>query len=457
MTTSKIRQSHFLLLLVVGLFAVYFYFFSFIDSNYSPYYGDEFFYYKNAESFYKTSKLEAAFTYTGKGSHLIGFDPHGPAYPLLYGSLAKLFGWHNSLILIINFTCLIIALVLLLFQKEVTSQVKYFQLILIVGSPITLFYSFSFLTELIQIAGAVLLFLQFKRYHKHQNRLDLILLICLILLLGLIRSTWFFGLIGLMVYPNKIRWGIGILLLLPALGLSYVSQVLFHEVVPNTFSGIGELIRSQQYTQVAEALLFNFKRNVYFAFTYSEGKFYALQKIWMLASIVLSFLFFRKEKIIQVGLLIFGLTFLFNMFFYKNYSWVDLRIYTPMILFLNLSMISSSFHKLISKVLVMIGLSSFILILPLCHKLINYRVNSELKIIPYSTKKALLELEQPLIIIDTLVLTNYSLDQLPVSNLENKVMRYILPYYEIKSEDPTHRLLAQKGQLNVRPVNILSQ
>jgi hypothetical protein len=457
MKSRKNLQLYFLLLLVIVLLGIYFYFFSFIDASYSPYYGDEFFYFKNAESFYQTSELKAAFTYSGNGSTLIGFDPHGPAYPLLYGFLAKVFGWFNPLIPIINFSILSIALLLLLFQEETSLQVKSLQLILILGSPITLFYSFSFMPELIQIAGAILLFLQFKRYHKIQNRSDLILLIFLILFLGLIRSTWFFGLIGLIVYPKKIHWGMALLLLLPALGLSYLSQILFHEMVPNTFTGIGELIRSEQYVQVAEELLFNLKRNLYFALTYSEGKFYTIQKIWMLASIILAFLFFRKEKLIQVGLLIFGLTFIFNMFFYKNYSWNDLRIYSPMLLFLNLSMISSSSHQLVPKSLVMIGLSSFILILPLSLKLINYRINSNLKVIPESAKEALLHLEQPLILIDTLVLKDYSLDQLPIINRENYPIRYILPYYEMKMEKPTHQITEQNGQIRLTEVNILSQ
>jgi len=457
MIISNARQSHISLAILVGLCGVYFYFFSFINSSYAPYYGDEFFYYKNAESFHQTSKLEAAFTYTGKGSMVVGFDAHGPGYPILYGSIGKVFGWFGSLIPIINVSILIIALLLLVIQKKTSLQVKYLQLTLILGSPITLFYSFSFLPELIQIAGAILLFLQFKRYHKNRNRVDLILLIFLILFLGLIRSTWFFGLIGLIVYPKKIQWGMALLLLLPALGLSYLSQILFHEMVPNTFTGIGELIRSQQYVQVAEELLSNLKRNLYFALTYSEGKFYAIQKIWMLASIILAFLFFRKEKLIQVGFLIFGLTFIFNMFFYKNYSWNDLRIYSPMLLFLNLSMISSLSHQLVPKSLVVINLSSFILILPLSLKLINYRINSNLKVIPESAKEALLHLEQPLILIDTLVLKDYSLDQFPISNRKDQPIRYILPFYEIQIERPTHFIEEEKDQLKVSPMNNLNQ
>jgi hypothetical protein len=452
-----ITQLNFLVVLIFGLFAVYFYFFSFIGSSYSPYYGDEFFYFKNAESFYKTSELPAAFTYTGKGSFLLGFDPHGPAYPILYGSAAKLFGWHGPLIPFFNCAFLAVALFLLIVQKETTLKLKFVQVILILGSPITLFYSFSFLPELLQISGAIFLFLQFKQYYRTQKRFDLILLIVVILLLGMIRSTWFFSLIALMISTKGINWKAGFALLVLALSLAYLSQVFFHESVTNTFSELGELIQSQNYSQAVEALFFNFKRNLYFAGTYSEGKFYTIQKIWILASAILATLFFKKEKLVQVGLVIFGMTFLFNMFFYKNYSWVDLRMYTPILLFLNLSMIAASNHKVISKGLVLMGLSSFVLIIPLSQKLISYRTNSALKIIPESTKETLLDLEQPLILIDTILLKEYSLDQLPIVTREKKAIHYILPFYEVKMDAPTHTLIEEKGQLKVSSVKILDQ
>jgi hypothetical protein len=120
-------------------------------------------------------------------------------------------------------------------------------------------------------------------------------------------------------------------------------------------------------------------------------------------------------------------------------------------------MIASSNHKFISQSLVVMGLISFALIIPLSQKLISYRINSELKIIPKSTKEALLDLKQPLILIDTVLLKEYSLDQLPVSSREKKAIRYILPFYEIKMKSPTHSLSEEGGQLKVSPVKILSQ
>lgn len=103
------------------------------------------------------------------------------------------------------------------------------------------------------------------------------------------------------------------------------------------------------------------------------------------------------------------------------------------------------------------GLSSFVLIIPLSKKLISYRIISDLKNIPESTKEALLDLNQPLILISKQALQEYSLDQLPISTREKKTIRYILPFYEVEIEQPTHKITEEKGQLKVSPVKILSQ
>jgi hypothetical protein len=428
-----------------------------MNSSYAPYYGDEFFYYKNAEAFSKISSLKAVFSYSGSGSEWLGFDPHGPAYPLVYGIIGKLFGWFGPLIPFANICILLVSLVFLFRQKHTCLSTKFLEILLVLGSPICLFYSFSFMPELIQLAAGVLLFLMFRGYYEKPSRRSLFFLMLLILVLGIIRSTWFFAFAGLSVYPNRINWKAGLGFLFIGLSLSYVSQVFLHESVLNTFTEIGDSVESKTIGSGIAILFTNLERNIYFALNYTEGKFYTLQKIWGLATIIIALLGFRNEKIIQSGLLIFGLTFLFNMFMYKNYSWVDLRMYNPMLIFINLGMLNSNSHRRITEGLLVVELISFILIFPLSHTIINYRSQSELKDIDEATKELILTLEQPLILIDTLVLKDYALDQLPISNQENQPIRYILPYYDIQMLKPSHQLAEQEGQLKVNPVNILSQ
>ena len=67
-----------------------------VSSNYLPVWSDEFFYYTNSFSFFKNNTLQAALTFSGSGSSVLGADAHGFAYPLLNGAIAKIFGWRNT-------------------------------------------------------------------------------------------------------------------------------------------------------------------------------------------------------------------------------------------------------------------------------------------------------------------------------------------------------------------------
>lgn len=443
------------ILMVVG---VYFYFFSFLGSSYSPYYGDEFFYFKNSESFAVNSSLEAAFTYAGSGSRLFGIDPHGPAYPLLYGIISKVIGWHNLNIPIINFGILVMALLALIFFDKRNPKSTFLQVLLVLGSPITLFYSITFLPELIHIGGGVLIYLFCKKYLSSRSAYDFWLLVGLIFVLGFFRNTWFFALIGLMILPIPLKGYQKSVFGVLGIILPFLFQYYLHEQVPNTFSGISESFSQNKVGEAVEAIFFNIKRNIYFAFTYTEGWFYTLQKIWLVATIGIALLLFRKLKLIQFGLVTLGVLILFNMILYKNYKWVDIRMYTAWIIFLNLGMISEKRHSKASSFLLFLNLMSFLLIIPFLHLLIHLRINPEIKPIPKKLLNEIVNMPEPImVIVDPEILDDFNFSQLPISSETGKIIQYILPYYEQQNASPTHKLKLIEDQLSAYPVNNLKK
>src|SRR5690606_13070926 len=241
-----------------------------LDANYTPYYGDEYFYFKNSESFYLTNSLQAVFTYSGVGAKLLGADAHVPAYPLLYGSISKLFGWGGLTIPLVNLVILGLAILSLLWVSVSTKETKLLQVLLLFGSPVTLFYSVTYMPELTQTAGAIGLFLLVGRYLSTLNRIDFWILFIYIFLLGSIRSTWFFAFFGLIVLPGPVK-GIGKSIYFGlGLALPFLYQYFLHEQVPNTFSGLGELIEKGELLAAWDAIYFNIKRNIYFALTYTH-------------------------------------------------------------------------------------------------------------------------------------------------------------------------------------------
>lgn len=457
MNIAKPEKAYWPLILLLGIFLVYFYFFSFLKSDYSPYYGDEYFYYKNSENFYLTNSLRATFTYSGNGSRLLGTDAHGPAYPILYGSMAKILNWGGLTIPIVNTTILILAIVALLLNRESAWDAKLIQSLVIVGSPVTLFYAITYLPEILQIAGSVGLYLLLRNYLSSNLRKDFLILALYIFVLGSIRSTWFFAFFGLTFLPGPLKGFTKSGYVLLGLILPFLFQYFFHEQVPNTFSGLRELVETKGLWATANVVFFNIKRNIYFAFTYTEGYFYTLLKLWIVGSLILSLFFCRENKLLLFGATVLMTIMAFNIVLYKNYSWVDLRMYTPMALFLCLGMHSRDDSRLTGLGLLSLNLLSFLLILPLQKTLIGHRLQPDVYPISNQILEEIKDLEAPLVSIDSVMLKNYSITQLPVLTGSGEPIRYILGYYSMKTEAPTHFLVEECGQLRVKPVKILTQ
>ncbi|TXE08811.1 hypothetical protein [Algoriphagus aquimarinus] len=455
MDFSKIEKIHPVLILVVGTLVIYTYFFLLIDGSYSPYYGDEYFYFKNAESFAKSLSLKAPFTYSGFGSRLWGVDAHGPAYPIIYGGVSLVIGWSNLNIVLINAGVLLISLAVLNLRKKATWNEKLLQTLVVLGSPFAFFYSTTFLPELIHVAGAVFLFLATNQYIRRPDKKSFAILILLILGLGLIRSTWFFAFIGLPLLIEKSGSGWKWLFIPLGLCLPFLMQFYLHEQVPNTFSELGMLIESGNFGDAWNSIFFNSKRNVYFAIHFTEGKFYTLQKIWIGLSLLSSLYFLRKSRVLLFGSFILSVILIFNIVLYKNYDWSELRMYTPMAIFLNLSLIST--NRKLAYGLVGLNFISFLLVIPLQQKLIQLRMNPSVKVIPVETILELEELSAPVIMLDSVLLQTYSLSHLPIVSNKGERIEYILPYYAIETKPYNYFLGTKNGQIKVSNAKILTQ
>ena len=443
--------------LVIGLLLLsYMYFFSLMGLENKPYYGDEFFYVKNAEAFEASGSLKASFTYSGSGSKIGEFDAHGPVYPLLYGGIGKLIGYDFLLISKVNLAILFLSLFLLILSKQKLST-KLIQIILILSSPFTLFYAFSLLPELIHLGGSIILYYHYESYHRSNRERDLWILVSFILLLGLFRSTWLFALIGLVPFLWNGRRLLVLVLIFSIPILTWLLQTNFHEGVVNVFSEMQYWFGEGNWSVLFDTIFFNIKRNIYFLFTYSEGAFYAIWKIWLFVSLILGFLLFTKDKLVLSGILMLAVTFLFTLVFYKFYKWTEWRMLLPLTVFLNLRIIAAFPSQYYYKALLIINGLAFLFLIPFQYELIQLRKNYKTKTISKDLVSHIKTLEQPLVHIDTLALTGFALEQLPVVNQKGEVIRYILPYYEMELKEASHFLEIQEGQLMMRSKNIRSQ
>gem|GEM_PF-2327995 len=438
----------------IGIIGVYLFFgFQFLEQI-SPYYGDELFYVKNAESFSLTGKLKAAFTYSGNGSRVGELDAHGPAYPIVYGLLHLPLKWSPSHILWVNYGMLLISLFFLLRIKD-TIQTKIIQSVLILASPYTLFYSMSLMPELLQISFAILVFYHLKK--AHNPNVNQVGIISIILVAGLFRSTWFFGLIPLAHFYFKSKKGLQFMLILLGITLPFLMQVYFHESVPNVFSETILLLKNGNWLKGFEEILFNIKRNIYFIFSYSEGWFYWVWKIGLGFSLIFGLIHWNHSPIIRWSASLFVLQLCFSIILYKTFAWTDLRILSPISLILGLEYCSMFTNSRKSLYPVFVTGISFILIIPLQQKIIEYRISPSVNSIPSRIQGELSNLNQAIVRVDTTILSTYNLNQLPAINNNGELIRYILPYYELQESTPTHYLILEDSQTVVLSTKILAQ
>jgi hypothetical protein len=425
--------------------------------NNSPYYGDESFYVKNAESFFLHTTLESAFSYTGKGSRILGVDAHGPAYPLFYGAIAKITGWNPILIPLVNLGILFFTLIALAKAKPEKKSTFLLQTIIILGCPITLFYSLTFLPELLHISGSIGVYIFLNSYLKSGKKPEYYTLFFLIIILGIFRSTWFFALPAMVALP-KLHSKTITLFILFALGilLPFLFQYYFHEQVNNAFSETIRLLKEDKWNEATFLLLINTKDNLKHLFTYSEGWYYTFQKIWFGVSIIMGILCLKSNPTIKFSLIHLSILLIFNLIFYKNYSWVELRIFTPTLILLNLGLIASQTNK--SLIPTTINFVSFLLILPFLSILIQYRLDSPIKKIPLTIIQELKQSKgDQRIGIKKNLLYEFDLSQLPISSNSGKPIRYILPYYPLKIASTDYCLTFEKGQIKVSSKNNLFQ
>ncbi|TFV97250.1 hypothetical protein E4S40_00920 [Algoriphagus kandeliae] len=441
---------------ILLILSVYAFFFLKVSSGFGPYYGDEVFYQKNSESYFQSKELRASFTYSGKGSKIGAFDAHGPSYPIIYGTALKLGIPESMHIPLVNYFLFFIAILLLVWQNR-RQPYKFLQVILILGSPYTLFYAFSFMPELIHLAIAIGLYLLLTRYLKEFSRWNLVVLILGIFLAGLIRSTWFFTLLALGFYflPKKIWFGISLSLV--GLVSAFLYASFFHEQTPTVFSNAISFLKSGEFGSSFHEIYFNTKRNIYFFLTYSEGKYYWGWKIWVLVSLALGIGFLKRNQLIRISTYLLLIQLIFSIVLYKTYEWTDWRMLSSVTILLNLGIIEYHPFKLRSKLMVGISLLSFLLILPFQHKVISLRNDYTPTPIGSEIISNLKDLNHALVRVDSSLLADYDLESLPTINFEGKLIRYILPYYSVEEVPASHFLEKQENQLMIRSVKILPQ
>lgn len=442
-------------IVLLGVFGGYLYLINGITVNYLPVWSDEVMYFVNTISFVENNTLQAALTYGGKGSEIFGADAHGFAYPLLHGTIAKIFGWSNLNFIVFNFIATALAISAIWLVKEIRIKHKLWASAFVLLFPFIPLYGFTYMQEVIHVFFAILLsVIVYLMYSRSDNRKFVWLFIIIIVIAGCFRALWFFWLIGLIpLARNRKQLGLYMLVIVAGITASMLITRFFTEPIPNFFSSIIIMVQEGEISNAAGLLLNKFNRNVTMYFQSFQGGFvYVSMKFALIAPVLLFAILglIKKSRLYSSIALIGFANFLLLFFLYNAFDWREIRTMSPLFYFYVLFLVTAVkpvFRYFMAGGLVVV----FAFTISTSQQWINDR---NVKHTSYS-RDAGIAYEQiaQKVPDNSLIFLNVhpgeytpSLLYLPLKNANNQQIKYIIPYFGVKTADYDYMLCLEGGE-----------
>lgn len=419
-----------------------------VTNTYLPVWSDEFFYFVNTISFFENNVLDAALTYNGEGSHLLGVDAHGPGYPLLHGSIAEVFGWSNLNFIYFNFISLFLALVVIWFMKSITIAQKIWIANIALMFPFFMLYGFTFMQESVHVfTGLIISVLVYYIYKKDAKRIYISLFLITVFIAGIFRALWFFWLIGLipLAITNKqlIQY---ICLFLLGIVVSFITVKFFTEPVPNYFSSVITLFKNDRLGEGVSSLFNHFYENLYSYFIGEKNNLLYRSIKYLNFSFVAYFLYrairYKSRMIIAIALI--GLCNFFLLFIlYDAFDWREIRTMSPLFYFYIIFIVTHK-RKELSYVLVIVLCLLFFPTIKMSNQWISERNGVQVE---KSKKEAYKEIEKKIgkdkMVLLDYIPRDYSTDllDLPLRNVSGFPIRYIIQYYKVEKKHYDYTIL----------------
>jgi hypothetical protein len=228
-------ETLFLLLNLVALLALYAWLFAPIlrDGGYLPAWTDEYGYVLDARSFAQNGTLHAARVKEERVSRAFEASTHGPAYILLQGGIARVFGDPAAITVWPNVVALAIALLLVLLALPAERDARLWIAVLLLLHFAVFLYAFTWMVETFQVVFAIAATVLLVRLHRGdraspQFRRTLFAYAILLLVLSAFRvsyALWALGLVPLARDRRELlQWG-ALALILLALGIWLMQQL----------------------------------------------------------------------------------------------------------------------------------------------------------------------------------------------------------------------------------------
>jgi hypothetical protein len=380
-TIELFKKNFFVITAIFFVILYLFYFFkALILEDFMPSRSDPIGYYLDIKSFFENSSIHAGIIMDEDVSKVGGVGVHGPGYPIFYGTLAKIFGFHHKLMIWVNLFLLVFTFVFLWFSKKLNKK-DYFLLVTIqLAYFITLWSCFSYTPELLHTVFANLTAIQLINIAKsfETNKTDLnkqiYFFVCLILLASFFRYSWVLAIVGILPFSkNKKTFFKNLVICSLVMGFGLLYLKLFHSPYYGAvLSKCSALIKANNLyacgSLINQNIFFNLQM---FFYKFYFSNYYFLTKLFII-SVTLSLVHLYLKEKVNLALSVF---FIMMMYFlslfvlWDAYDTREIRGLTPSLIMGILILIYLKRKKLISFFAILM-----ILVFPTTLKEFHYKI-----------------------------------------------------------------------------------
>lgn len=181
---------------VVGVF-----FYIMVEGEYFPTYEDEIYLVTSTQQYFETNSTKATFTINESLSVIGEYNYYGPGYNIIYGVLAKIFGYNLLFFIVFHFISFLIT-IFLLWQLPFNKIKSLFLICIYISTYVAFTFIFTYYPETLNLLLSIILLMVFLKIKKNSNK-NLVLFIILIFIFSLIRITHVFWIISILVFANN--------------------------------------------------------------------------------------------------------------------------------------------------------------------------------------------------------------------------------------------------------------
>lgn len=290
----------------------------FSATDYMPADPDETIFYNSARNFFVNTSVKSVTMQEELTARIGGANWYGPAYSLLYGIPAKLFGFGNKYWIFFNFIFIVAAL-FVISMMPVGERSRWFYAAVLLLFNVTQIFVFTWNPEIFNLLLGLILCLFLFRIAESGRGKWLFVLLCF--LFSFFRITWIFWAAGLLPFMGtrrkQVLYGAGFVFML-MLAFAYVQ--LFCAPFLVTAGGIGKELATLHFGAAAADFVKTFARNVYYFF-YRE---LMVTPMWFAVKMVFIFLLFmllhsawrrRNRLVVSAAMIVMiSLLVLFGMY-----------------------------------------------------------------------------------------------------------------------------------------------